>query len=697
MKKNSGLRGNGGASLPLSGSIILERLLGEFDPFMGTRFALVTQSVDRHRLRIFDRLSGVVMEEFFSEKEDKYTCLRWGEISSGIETVPSPKKKKKYLAPSNMFQVLALGLQNGSIAIYSLLHGNIYITLGGAHTLSVNDFVFTKNGEKGFSCSEDLMIVEWDINGGHVISKWKADSVCTRSLALSHDERILASAGHTIILWDLESKQLIKKLTGHASLITKILFGSNDNICISTAEHDRFINVWDCRKDSDSNGNITALTLDTNTTRISISSSNTVLAISEEGTLSLFHNFLSPLENSSTPRTKKKKRYTTRSPDSVIKFLSAREGDEENLIPIIAAYIVEDSEKKDNGFVVTARGNTVKPDFEKVQYMNGENHTLLTEVRLIRQPHTGFLIDESELASANLKATHKEYDESQVNILGSTNIGLPKLSLAENKELGINSKLDKDKILELSISHDKDKKITLETSFQSKFTKIDAKSLQNVLIQALHSDDTGVLNKLFLETKHDVIKNTVRKMPPEYVIRLLEKIVIFFQSKTGCNNPLLLEWIKQILLVHTAYLMTVPDLIHKLSNFYQLLNARLQGFDKLLSFHGRLEMVMQQISMRQEYANQRFSNDETTNIPVTVYVDSEEERGSDQRMDDVEYADEQEGDFAEAMSIEEDSDDEDYLPSEESSDEDDSNSQREALEANFDDASSPSSSSSSSS
>lgn len=65
--------------------------------------------------------------------------------------------------------MLALGLQNGSIAIYSPVHGRIVKTLAGSHTLPINDFVFNQAGNVGYSVSEDHHVVEWDIEEGREI------------------------------------------------------------------------------------------------------------------------------------------------------------------------------------------------------------------------------------------------------------------------------------------------------------------------------------------------------------------------------------------------------------------------------------------------------------------------------------------------------------------------------------------------
>ncbi|CAG8743528.1 10843_t:CDS:2, partial [Cetraspora pellucida] len=322
---------------PTTNSIKAESLLASFDLPAADFFALVTQNVDRHRLRVFDTHTGTVNNEFSSDKEDKFTCLSWGkvydeELNGKVDT-PPPKKKKKLSSQIQQFsKVIALGLQNGSIAIYSIAHGGIVKTLSGSHKLPINNFVFSKNGKKAYSCAEDAYIVEWDFEKGDVISKWKVDTQTTKYIiTLSHDETKLLSAGHTIKLWDLRSKQVLKSFTGHVSIITNIMFSASDDFCVSTAEHDRFINIWQCHGNEPQGVGFAALTLDEDTRGLSISKFNAILAISETGTINIFRDV-----NSHSPMqlNKKKKRFTTQTPDCIIKVLNENDN---TIIPIISA------------------------------------------------------------------------------------------------------------------------------------------------------------------------------------------------------------------------------------------------------------------------------------------------------------------------------------------------------------------------
>lgn len=89
------------------------------------------------------------------------------------------------------------------------------------------------------------------------MSKFQADNKSVKKIQLDHEENMLLTAGHSMKLWDLETREVIKSFTGHASAITNVVFSANDKFLASTAEQDRFINLWDCTRDNQQEGNIT--------------------------------------------------------------------------------------------------------------------------------------------------------------------------------------------------------------------------------------------------------------------------------------------------------------------------------------------------------------------------------------------------------------------------------------------------------
>lgn len=98
------------------------------------------------------------------------------------------------------------------------------------------------------------------------MSKFQAETKSVKKIRLNHEEDMILTAGHSMKLWDMESREVIKNFTGHASAITNVVFSANDKFLASTAEQDRFINLWDCTRENQQEGNITGMFYESNRT-----------------------------------------------------------------------------------------------------------------------------------------------------------------------------------------------------------------------------------------------------------------------------------------------------------------------------------------------------------------------------------------------------------------------------------------------
>ncbi|CEI89834.1 hypothetical protein RMCBS344292_04179 [Rhizopus microsporus] len=602
-------------------------------------FALISMAMDRHRLRIFNVRSGTVSNDYSAKEKERVTCLSWGYIKDNSDlqasTVQAFKKKKSGVAP--LSKVIALGMQSGSISIYSLSHGIVIKRLENAHTTPISDFVMTKDGSRGYSVAEDNYIIEWDIEEEKELFKWKADAKNVRKLKLSHDGSKLATAGHTITLWDLNSRSVIKKFTGHASVVKELAFSPQDDLLVSSAEDDRYINVWDAQSSNTNANNVTALTVESNVSHIDFSTTEpTVLAVTEEGIVAVWEN-PSLVTVQATSHKRKMMRSLTKEPDTSIKVLSTEQ--DNKMIPILAAKFVTDKGGKS---IMTARGSSVKPSFEVVKYVNEETGAILREIELSRQPVTNFLIDNASIAANNLRTTKKIYDESTVTVVGNSDFAIkaPTMANDQQEDEGSAEQTIEQKLMSLDVTDSnehkakKNKKKTLETPA--------AGSLQTVLVQALHSGDNSLLEACLQFTKRDVIENTIRRLPTKYIIPLLIDLITRFQEKPG-RAPALLIWIQSILLIHTAYLMTVPNLVGKLSNFYQALDTRLGVFPKLLALRGRLDVVQSQVNVK-SYSNINDKELERAQIAESIYVEEDSDDAAEEE-DEEEEEEEEEDDM----------------------------------------------------
>lgn len=370
------------------------------------------------------------------------------------------------------------------------------------------------------------------------------------------------------------------------------------------------------------------MTLETNVTHIDFSNTEpSVLAVTDDGLVGIWENASFTTTATSTGGNRRKMmRSMTKEADANVKIVSAAA--EDTVIPILAAKFVSDNGGKS---IMIARGSSIKPSFEVVKYVD-EQGAILHDITLSRQPITNYLIDTSSIAANNLRTTRKAYDESAVTVVGNTDFVSKGPTMAtyndddeENVELSIEQKLQSLDVADTTQSKKKqNKKKTIDTP--------SAGSLQTVLVQALHSGDAQLLEACLQHTKVDVINSTVRRLPTEYLIPLLIDLITKFQEKPG-RAPALLVWIKSILLIHTAYLMTVPDLVGKLSNFYQALDTRLGVFPKLLALRGRLDIVQSQVNVK-SYSNINDKQLQRAQLPENVYVelDSDDEAEAEEEL-----------------------------------------------------------------
>ncbi|KAI9479514.1 WD40-repeat-containing domain protein [Zychaea mexicana] len=584
-------------------------------------FALVTHNIGRHQLRIFNTRSGTVSNDFSSENKESFTSLSWGNVvDTGDLAKAGDSKVNKRRKSHNTTKAVALGTNTGTIVIYSLAHGSIVKRLTSAHTTPVTDFVLNKAGTKGYSVAEDNYIVEWDIVQEKETAKWKANEKSVRRLALSHDETKLAVAGHTISLWNLHDQKVFKKFTGHASAVKELRFSSQDDILVSIGDDDRYVNVWDAQSTNDNTNNLTALTLENNVIQIDFSETeSSVLAVSEDGSVGVWQNASSPAMASGPKNRRKMARATTKQPDSTITVVSSTS--EEETIPVISANFVTDNDSK---AVMIARGSSIKPSFEVVQYVNEESGAVMDNIVLTRQAVVNNLVSNGSMAANNLKTTQKAYNEAAVKVIGNTDFAMrnPTAKSSSDGQVSAEPSLEQ-RLNEMGVNEEKSE---IETKKRTnKPSTPSAGSLQQVLLQALHSGDKALLEACLAQEKPEIIQTTIQRLPTAYVIPLMLQLIAKFQTSPGRGTGLLV-WIKAVLLTHTTYLMTVPDLVAQLSTFYQALDSRLAVFPKLLALRGRLDLIQNQINNRSRYSQ----NEDGENGAVGLYVEEDSDEEAEQ-------------------------------------------------------------------
>lgn len=104
---------------------------------------------------------------------------------------------------------------------------------------------------------------------------------------------------------------------------------------------------------------------------------------------------------------------------------------------------------------------------------------------------------------------------------------------------------------------------------------VPADSLSRTLTQALHSSDARLLETCLAHSNQTLIRNTVRSLPPQLAVPLIQACVERLgRGHAGANlkgggggasaqrGSTLIKWVKAVLIAHTAHLMTVSTFIN---------------------------------------------------------------------------------------------------------------------------------------
>uniref|UniRef100_A0AAZ3SCK6 Small-subunit processome Utp12 domain-containing protein n=1 Tax=Oncorhynchus tshawytscha TaxID=74940 RepID=A0AAZ3SCK6_ONCTS len=515
------------------------------------------------RLRIWNTDSKILHQEYVpsAHLSATCTCIVWGPCRIAKEGPRRKKRKSEAGHVEDLADLLALGTVAGSIIIYSAVKGALHCTLDGGHNGGVNCVEWHPEDGLLYSGSDDSYIVEWDLQTSKTRCKWKADRASVTSLCVSPDGKLLLSAGQTIKMWDLKTKEVYRKFTGHSTAVTNLRFAttrppdSNGLYFLSGAAHDRLISVWQVQKDSNDKNSVVSFTLTDDPQHIDLFTSNSkeeavrLAVVCKDGQLHLFEHFLNgpcrkPLSPSCTVQ------------------MSGLE-DIPVPVPLLAAALTADTRS-----LLLAYGSYLQPVME----------------RLVSGVKTPVVNVKSKVIVPGLPGHQAPVKAA----LGSEK----RKKCTDTKEMSIEERLG-----EINLS--------LEKGGVKETPSLQTDNFAVLLVQGLESKDANILNNVFQTRKDNLIKKTVSRLPIPAVLPLVEELTkrmqghpyTFSFSHLYYRAVLMVRWLKAVLMQHTSYLSSLPDLVSQLGVLYHMIESRVKMFHKLTKLHGKLYLLMTQVRL----------------------------------------------------------------------------------------------------
>ncbi|KAJ8521790.1 hypothetical protein ONZ45_g1560 [Pleurotus djamor] len=707
--------------------------LSAFSP-KGDLFAFLTLAVEKHRLRIYDTTTSQSVAEHTLDTA-RVTALAWSEYSdlndAGTDETPSPNKKRRKKkhsvtgqpenSSSGGIHVVVLGLSDGSLVVFSPSHARVIQTLSSptssASILSIAA-AENKDGTRLFwTCSSDGTTRLWNAHTTALIGNWKNDErIPYTSAAIRQtdkDQLELLVAHHRIQLLSLKTitsaetqKPLsISTFTGHASPIKQLQWDVSQQPptrFLSLAEADRLVYLWELpqSESSSSEGRIAAsiaLDSDARVFDLTASPSPTLLTVSASGKTSIY-----PIPAELVPPASSSKAHAN-VPSLLPKSNIFSPSKQQANVRVVNAGFVHGQE---GAIRIVRMVGGVRPFFDLIKYTD-ESGGFVESVTLKE-------ITSSVISDISKASNIKRYAEATATVGSGVEVGQDQ-DADDVLMQTVDGDLDVD-IAELSLGQrlaaisgknpptpDNEEEDSETGGAKSRNATRDqpdnlvpANSLTRTLIQALHSSDAKLIETCLSHSDPVLINNTVRRLPPQLVVSLIDACVERLgRGGRGANmkgrgggassqrSASLIIWIRSVLTIHSGHLMTIPNLVARLSSLHATLSRRLAVQESLLSLSGRLDMVLTQIEMRSSTAPtplgvprekqkstskaavaRRYvegeSEDEDAQMDVEVEVDSEDEEGS---VEDVELGgdsdDDEDEDEAEMTDEDEEDEEED--------------------------------------
>ncbi|XP_075873068.1 WD repeat-containing protein 43 [Nelusetta ayraudi] len=608
------------------------------------------------RLRVWNTDSKTLHQEYVPSAHLSATCIciAWGPCRT-VKEGPQRKKRKSEAVPvEEKADLLAMGTAAGTVLIYSTAKGALHCTLDGGHSGGVNCVQWHPEDCLLYSGSDDTYIAEWDLQTGKTRSKWKADRAAVTSLCVSPDGKLLLSAGQVIKMWNLDTKEVYRRFTGHSTAVTTLCFAttrppdSNGLYFLSGAAHDRLLSVWQVREDGKDKNSVVSFTLTDEPRHIDLVTSSSkeeavrLAVVCKDGQLHLFEHFLNgPCKKPLSPSCSVQLADTRDSPAP---------------IPLLAAALGADSRS-----VLLAYGNHLQPVMERAEINTAERHVCLTrdvQTNLSLSMETAVSKVKTPIVGTKSRVLVPGLPGHQAPVKATTQGSEKRKKDSGNKEMSIAERLG-----EMDLS-------TASASKGAKAPKgtaaLQTDSFAVLLVQGLESHDATILNKIFQTRKDTVIKKTVARLPLPAVLPLVEELTRRLQGHPF-TAVLMVQWLKAVLMHHTSYLASLPDLVSQLGLLYHMIESRVKMFHKLSKLHGKLYLLMTQVATT-DGAIAATEVDHTAKLVYEEESSDEEEASGDEGLpgndsdnweeDDEEEKMEEDGEDEEEGKMEEDKDEE---------------------------------------
>jgi len=243
----------------------------------------------------------------------------------------------------------------------------------------------------------------------------------------------------------------------------------------------------------------------------------------------------------------------------------------------------------------------------------------------VQSEQSAVVKDRKQSPAPSIGSIAEDQSEKQPNVEAETHTatsnrgGGTKRKNSESNKTDAMSVADRIKLL----SHDQNQKSTPPRT----------DSVLQLLLQGLNSKDKRILESVLERVDEELINDTVKRLPLEAILPLLETLHHYIQGKT----PLVFshgKWLKAVLQHHTSYIMSSPECEEIMSSMNTIIEARTRNYSKILQLKGKLDMIVKQINTQDEDDRFQPESNQASKEALLVYQDDSSDELND-KLDEM--------------------------------------------------------------
>ncbi|KAL1517688.1 hypothetical protein ABEB36_001423 [Hypothenemus hampei] len=555
------------------------------------------------KLKLWNTLSNSLEQEFTPDFHltTPCTCLHFWDVQQGLEKgSPSPKKKKRKEA----LQIpnIILGSTSGIVLVYSVTKGKIDYTINSNSNAQINCLSIANNF---LYSGADQNIFEWNLRKKELKTQWKGGNETITAILVLPDGNSLLTASKNIKLWNIESRKVLCTFTGHSTdvvLMHYVSLPGADSYIISGSKADRLLSCWNLNQEHRAKTAVCNYLMQDAVQYVSIDVSSegltSVAATNKSGAVHVFQHKL----NGKCDKPLK--------PQTTLQVVSDTGQSNEPVKPIK----IFGAKFADSQTLRIGHGSEILLTFENVTLSSKK-----VEVLLRTDPHQSKKSPDIEVTKVKqpIISDGVHYESTETT------------SIPIKRKSGIEAEIPMEQRLE---------NLTLSKA-EGKVPKVD--NVAQLLLQGLHSKDRNILRIALCRKDETVIRNTVKRLPATVFEPFIAELSSLIHGKTILSRFGAL-WLKHLAQVHTAVLISNPNLSEIFSTILGSIHHRINTQTSLNRLRGKLELLVPQVNTStndvddEEDAllvfNDKDSSDSESEeeMPLEIPSDSEPENWEEQ-------------------------------------------------------------------